>query len=289
MAKRKRAEEPVMGRNTRSGLSLTVKDTQFAQAQALSSKPERKKAKKSAPANTGDDKQLRSAKKDRIEEPTAIKQESPEAEELPFKDAAVEPGPNYKDETNAFNTPVEDGRDYISGIPAEVLQDIMSYLIRDHDPERAVKSEIRWKGPDGTNRTAENPHVLKSLAAMSCHFRDQVEAFSLHELISHKTDYSFRTNAELEQGKEIRRSERLQTKPKKDHRRYRHELVTHLHIHCIRCNSLSLRRGSMVNGVACCQRCDYIEFPNQIVRIFCLSPALQYSPFRNTGYANNLS
>lgn len=173
----------------------------------------------------------------------------------------VDASPQYKEDINAFSIPVEEDKEFISGMPSEILDEILSYLILDHDPELAAKVH----SPDPKLR--ENPHVLLSLAAMSRHFRDHVEDFSRRHLTTHKQMYSFKTTAELEAVKIVRRSDRLKEKPTRDHRCYRFELVSRLRWRCIQCNAFSGRRATMANGVGCCQHCEWLAFPNTIVSI----------------------
>lgn len=169
--------------------------------------------------------------------------------------------PLYKPEISVFDVPVEEGKDSISNIPSEVLDQVLSYCTVDHDPERAAKIHAE------RHKYEERSHVLLSLASMSRHFRDHVEDFSRRHLVKHKETYGFKTNAELQQGKVTRRSPRLLTKPTQDHRCYRFELVRGIQRRCIKCGIVEFRRANMANGVACCNRCDEVAFPGQIVSI----------------------
>lgn len=158
--------------------------------------------------------------------------------------------PKFKEDVNAFNTTIEDGRDYISAMPSEVLNEIISYLARDHDPERAVKEH------SSDPKISVSPHALLSLSAMSRDFRDHVESFCHRELERNKSLYYFRSNDELEDEKgPRRRSERLKGKPVTDTRCYRRELVTKLSWRCIGCNDFTGRSAVMANGLGCCVRC----------------------------------
>lgn len=180
--------------------------------------------------------------------------------------------PKYKEDINAFSVPVEENKDIISGIPSEILHEILSYLIIDHDPDRTAKMHSK------DAKVGEKPHVLLSLAAMSHHFHDHVEDFSQWYLIKHKDRYYFKTNAELEEARQIppRRSERLkQNHQGQDHRCYRIELTTVLKGRCFGCNFWTGRRAIMANGVACCEKCDMKLFRGTdgiMVSIRVLSP-----------------
>ena len=173
--------------------------------------------------------------------------------------------PKYKEDVSAFDGPVEEGKDFISRLPSETLDQILSYCLLDHDPERAVKKKAEGY------KYVEQSHVLLSLASMSHHLHDHVEDFSRRHLIRHKDIYRFKTNAELVKQKETRRSDRLKAKTvQEDSRVYRMELVRHLQWYCFNCNAFCTRRATMVNGVAChgsyYQKCEDEAFGLQIVR-----------------------
>lgn len=170
----------------------------------------------------------------------------------------------YKDDSDAFNTPVEDGKDYISGIPSEMLDNILSYCVLDHEPEAAANS-FR----EGLSYRPR-PHVLLSLAAMSKHFRVHVESFCHREMIKHKDDYFFRTSEELDairNRRQTRRSPRLKMKPPEDRRCYRLELVRHNYFWCIYCNGWDTQMAVMANTVGCCRLCQPLAFGATIVSI----------------------
>ena len=173
--------------------------------------------------------------------------------------------PNFKEDVNAFNIPIEDDKDHISSMPPELLNEVLSYFILDHDPERAVKkhateSERPFKVYE------EHEHVLLSLSAMSKHFHTQVEDFSRRHMVKNKDVYRFKTNVEIEEVKMLRRSDRIKAKPVVDHRCYRRELTRHLELNCFGCNHFNMRRATMANAVACCRECDgWKVFPSQIV------------------------
>lgn len=159
--------------------------------------------------------------------------------------------PKFKDDSNAFNIPIEDDRDYVSQLPSELLNHVLSYCVLDHEPELAVRQ--RDEGDDFVQR----PHVLLSLAAMSKHFKAHVETFCLTEMTKHKDVYNFSSNAENEASKPVRRSARLQEKPMTDYRCYRMELVGHLQRRCIHCNTWCSPRelAVLANSVKCCTTC----------------------------------
>lgn len=175
----------------------------------------------------------------------------------------VQPVTKYKEDVNAFSAPVDGyGTDYISGMPSEILNSILSYLILDHDPERGVK---KHKVESQFRAFHELPHVLLSLSAMSHHFQDHIEVFARLHLTAHKDVYRFKTTAERDEEKKVRRSERLKEKSVTIARCYRCELVRHLQHWCFGCNGYVTRRAVMANGVACCGPCEWRVFPGQMV------------------------
>ena len=182
----------------------------------------------------------------------------------------VQPLTKYKEDVDAFSAPAEGyGVDYISGMPSEILNEILSYLIRDHDPERAIKKhakESQYKVYD------ERPHILLSLSAMSRHFKNHVEAFALLHMKAHKDTYRFKTIDEIEElnsARRVRRSERLKGKSITVARCYRFELVNHLQHWCIGCHCYETRRANMANAVSYCWKCEREELPEQIVSDVC--------------------
>ena len=171
-------------------------------------------------------------------------------------------GPSFKEDINAFSIAVENGKDFISRIPSETLENILSFCLLDHDPDRGVKMEAQGKD------FVEDSHALLSLAAMSRHFRDRVESFSLRTFTKPNDIYGFETNDEQAEGK--RRSDRLKLKSTLDSRCYRIELVKHWQAHCIDCNKWCVRRAVMGNEVACHDSswgkvCEDQVFPETIV------------------------
>ncbi|KAK5701552.1 hypothetical protein LTR97_004367 [Elasticomyces elasticus] len=178
-----------------------------------------------------------------------------EATEAPTEeDAEVEYVPQYKDDKpNAFNTPVHPDKDFISTMPPEVLDNILSYCVLDHDPELAVKKE--------KTSYIHHHHVLISLAAMSTQLRDCVESFSLRQLTCDTKRTLFKTTAEREAArserwKPKRRSKRIAAKPQIDTRVYRKEFLAYLQFHCYKCNTWTYNTAVMCNGVACCKSCE---------------------------------
>ncbi|KAK3721010.1 hypothetical protein LTR37_003300 [Vermiconidia calcicola] len=161
--------------------------------------------------------------------------------------------PRLKDDTNAFNVPAEEDKDFISSMPSEILENILSYLILDHDPERGFK--MKEQG----GKFQEQTHVLLSLSAMSRHFRAHVDSFCQRHLMKHKDIYHFKTDDEIDElrgRKPRRRSDRLKAKPNQETRVYRMDLIRALQSSCIGCGRYAGHRATMANGVACCQRCD---------------------------------
>ena len=94
-------------------------------------------------------------------------QDADDVEEIPRDDDY----PLYKDDLpNAFNGTVDPSLDFISKAPNEVIDNILSYLVLDHDPDRGVKIKA------GTYKPVS--HVLLSMAAMSRLFYHATEGFA---------------------------------------------------------------------------------------------------------------
>jgi hypothetical protein len=90
-----------------------------------------------------------------------------DVEEIPREDEY----PLYKDDLpNAFNGAVELSLDFISKAPNEVIDNILSYLLLDHDPDRGVKIKA------GTCKPV--PHVLLSIATMPRLYYYATEGFA---------------------------------------------------------------------------------------------------------------
>jgi hypothetical protein len=155
----------------------------------------------------------------------------------------------YHDDLAAgFEIAVEEDKDFISGLPTEILHNILSYLILDHDPERGVKMNAN---PTKAYKFKEQPHVFLSLSTMTKHLCAVVESFCLHHLTVHGDFYQIDMTPQLDQ--ELRRSARLAVKPKQDPHVYRMELVKRLMTRCIHCGYWSSpSRAIMASGVACC-------------------------------------
>ena len=170
--------------------------------------------------------------------------------------------PKYKDDSNAFNIPVEDEKDYISGLPSEILDRILGYCVMDHEPELAVRQKAQ--GSD----FVRNPHALLSLAAMSRHFKAHVESFCRRELMRNRDNYHlFKTNAEIIEKGGLRRSPRVKAQLPVDNRCYRSELVKDLQAFCIQCMIRTETFATMANSVKCHASCEHRFFPGVIVSL----------------------
>ncbi|KAK3070968.1 hypothetical protein LTR53_009505 [Teratosphaeriaceae sp. CCFEE 6253] len=161
-----------------------------------------------------------------------------------------------KEDFYTFDTPVDEELSFISTLPSETLDQVLSYLVLDHDPERGVKARAHGTGYKNP------PHVLLSLACMSRLFRAHVESFSRRELLRKKDDYRHVTRSEKDA--KCRRSARLRAKSPVDTRCYRAELVQYLQAHCIACHERTKRRATMASGVACHRWCEDDAFADTI-------------------------
>ncbi|KAK5704178.1 hypothetical protein LTR97_003191 [Elasticomyces elasticus] len=146
----------------------------------------------------------------------------------------IKAAPLFKDDLDAFHQPINEGKGFITAMPPELLDNILSYCVLDHEPEIAARAQR-----EGKSYTRQS-HVLVSLAAMSRMFRDCVESFCLRELRSNKQHTQFKTTDEMRRisqlNKPTRRSTRLAGKSEQDHRVYRMEYVRILRSYCIKCS-----------------------------------------------------
>jgi hypothetical protein len=180
--------------------------------------------------------------------------------------------PRYKDDLpNAFNGEVDPSLDFISKTPVEIIDNILSFLILDHDPERGVKmKEGRYK----------RPHVLISMSAMSHLFYHATEGFAHkfltmnHEALSVPSYLHYwRNNPELlqrvtanmevnvkartEQKSRLRRSSRIANQPQEEPRKvHRMELCRALQSKCAVCLQYADTPGKFANAVSICKECE---------------------------------
>lgn len=191
----------------------------------------------------------------------------------PSKDAGDEESveglplwPRYKDDLpNAFNGEVDPSLDFISKAPVEIIDNILSFLILDHEPELEVQKK------QGNYKT--RPHVLVSMSAMSRLFYHATEGFAHKFLKKNKKAISapwfacFKiSNPELyqsllKQKKEAithqRRSPRLASKSQLEpHKVCRTELLQALQSKCAICLDRAYAKGKFANLVALCAGCE---------------------------------
>ncbi|KAK6406804.1 hypothetical protein LTR95_018622 [Oleoguttula sp. CCFEE 5521] len=158
--------------------------------------------------------------------------------------------PKYKDDLpNAFNGDVDPDRDFISKMPAEILEEITSHCVLDHEPERALHHK---KHP----ATSLRPHALNSLAAMSQPIYHAVEGFAARFIHLNRTQMHLR---EKPVDKTCRRSTRLASKPQPEPERrvYRRELLSVLVYRCVFCLQWAgSRTAALSNMNTVCAPCE---------------------------------
>jgi hypothetical protein len=200
-------------------------------------------------------------------------QDADDVEEIPRGDDY----PLYKDDLpNAFNGTVDPSLDFISKAPNEVIDNILSYLVLDHDPDRGVKIKA------GTYKPI--PHVLLSMAAMSRLFYHATESFARRYRIKNKLDLPepgvywpqhpeilarLVAHREREEGKERnkRRSVRIASTLKPDTREvYRKALCDKTKHWCAVCHLPGGRLGRLANQVSVCEDCERSAFGIILVR-----------------------
>ena len=192
--------------------------------------------------------------------------EDEDVEELPT-------WPRYKDDLlNAFNGEVDPSLDFISKAPVEIIDNILSFLILDHDPERGVK----MKNGDYKAR----PHVLISMSAMSRLFYHATEGFARRFLMKNKEALSapyislhYRIHPEQyqaylerldawkkaaeEKASKLRRSSRLASRPQPVIVETScRELLRKLQSRCALCLEYADSRGKFANTVMVCSTCE---------------------------------
>jgi hypothetical protein len=193
-------------------------------------------------------------------------------EEIP----RVDDYPLYKDDLpNAFNGTVDQSLDFISRAPTEVIDNILSYLVLDHDPDRGVKIKA------GTYKPV--PHVLLSMAAMSRLFYHSTEGFARRYRTKNKLpqrpaiDWSpwptvaaqmkLREEEEHEKEHNRRRSVRIANIPRPEtHDFHRRKLWCDLTSHCAICLESGWRPGELANHVTVCETCERSVFGEIMVR-----------------------
>jgi hypothetical protein len=181
--------------------------------------------------------------------------------------------PRYKDDLpNAFNGEVDPSQDFISKAPVEIIDNILSFLILDHEPDRGVKMK------EGTYD--RRPHVLISMSAMSRLFYHATEGFARRflkkneEILSdpfmnpyyrkypeqHRTMLRHREEslkAREEKLGKLRRSSRLADQPQPEALTiYRKELRRTLQSRCAVCFDHAETRGRFANAVMICRDCE---------------------------------
>jgi hypothetical protein len=190
-----------------------------------------------------------------------------DVEEIPRGDEY----PLYKDDLpNAFNGAVDPSLDFISKAPNEVIDNILSYLVLDHQPDRGVKMKA------GTYKLV--PHVLLSMAAMSRYFYHATEGFARRYRTRNKLDLpepgiywpqqpevfarlmGFREK-ELDKERNKRRSVRIANTVKPEtHEVYRKKLCDQSKVHCVVCHLPGWRPGKLANQVTVCEGCERSVF-----------------------------
>jgi hypothetical protein len=185
--------------------------------------------------------------------------EDEDVEELPT-------WPRYKDDLpNAFNGEVDPSLDFISKAPVGIIDNILSFLILDHDADRGIKMK------EGIYKF--NPHVLLSMSAMSRLFYLAVEGYARRFLTRHQEVistpwysqyqtidpdlYEIFSKSEKKHTGERRRSSRLADKPQPEpHKVHRTELLTELRSRCALCLDRAWHRGQFANLVVLCRKCN---------------------------------
>lgn len=182
-----------------------------------------------------------------------------DVEELPWY-------PRYKDDLpNVFNGDIDPSKDYISKIPSEIVDEILSYLVLDHEPGLGVRHK--------EGNLQSRPHALISMSAMSRFFYQATEDFSHRYLTKYQGTLNYRFAEEIVESYVeagiIRRSARLSNKPKQRHEVFRKELLEELRIKCAVCHRYAFRAGRFANAVNVCTTCESDVYGEVMVRVRC--------------------
>ncbi|EMC91643.1 hypothetical protein BAUCODRAFT_299981 [Baudoinia panamericana UAMH 10762] len=167
--------------------------------------------------------------------------------EADYSHEGIDTGANYKIDRDPSWTPVDPEKDFISRLPPEILDRIVSLCVLDFDAERVINA-------------TKKPHVLLALATMSNTFHDVVESFCLRQLNLHRERSGFTSVIATTEAKATRRSVRLATQPQKFPRVYRQEYLEYVRTHCVVCDGYQHHRGTIYNQVACCGLCEQRAF-----------------------------
>ena len=137
--------------------------------------------------------------------------------------------------------------DYLTPIPPEILQNIISYLLAEHNPDRTAEhyrpSRFEGPGPD---------HTLDFLAATCRTLRLEVMDFALHFRLQHGEIMKFKRG-------------KLRTAPKwRGFLRGPYGLIEFIHSYCVFCGKESVRWAVLANGLKCCRYCDKQQWAEKI-------------------------
>jgi hypothetical protein len=193
--------------------------------------------------------------------------------------------PLYKDDLpNAFNGAVDPSKDLFSKAPNEVIDNILSYLVLDHEPDRGVKVKA------GTYKPV--PHVLISMAAMSRLLYHATEGFARRYRTKNKLDLpepgvywpqhpeileSLKDHRERQEEKERnkRRSVRVTNIIKSEtHEVYRKALCDKMKHWCAVCHLPGGRVGRLANQVSVCEGCERSVFG--IIMVSAVASAVEF-------------
>jgi hypothetical protein len=266
------AEAPTPRRSTRSTAIQAPVYAEQDSSDDEDHQPTRKKAKTSTPTEQDQPTERPPAPRYNTRHRQAKlaeqSQDADEVEEVPRGDDY----PLYKDDLpNAFNGAVDPSLDLFSKAPAEIIDNILSYLVLDHDPDRGVKVKA------GTYKPV--PHVLLSMAAMSRQFYHATEGFARRYWTKHKlgipdparswpqytpevlVQIKIREEKDRESERNKRRSVRIANIPNAEtHDFYRKKLCFELLTHCAVCLRSWWRPGKLANRVTVCETCEHSVF-----------------------------
>ena len=140
-------------------------------------------------------------------------------------------------------------RDFLTGLPPELLHMIISYLFPTHEPDKAFHSS------QGSLADDFSEHPLDRLAAASTSLRAQVmdwaESFVRQHRDINKYAFHKKTTKSLAAQNWLRN---------------RGGLLWWAHRFCVFCGKGTTRTAIMMNGLNCCKVCDNIQWPGKITK-----------------------
>ena len=159
----------------------------------------------------------------------------------------------------------EEPKDYISGLPPEIIHHICSYLFASHEPSKrpseydAGLEDDRTAGKERLRPKKgqkDYHHDLDHLAATSTYLRAQVNEWATHFLLQHQDITNYKQPKVFQYG--VRRNILRSGRPA--------GLLNWSARHCCFCGKKSVRSAILMNGLRCCRPCDDKHWPDKMTK-----------------------